>query len=249
MSLYAKMAQIMAEINYLPKSATNTHFNYKYTPDVVVYDKCRELLAAKGIALFASMTGVEQTFSTKTNAKGQEIGEWHSLVHFEFMLVDSESGETKTCTWSAEANDGQDKGINKCATAALKYWLLKTFIISTGDDPEAEISAPTPKTTPKPKTVPPTSKPNGQPTPPTASTPLTNGHTGSEDAAHWSRQPEPRGNFDRSMTYNHVDEGTIKVALGSEDPAISIDTLLLNYDSVGAAINQVLTYVIEHASS
>jgi hypothetical protein len=34
--------------------------------------------------------------------------------------------------------DKQDKGINKAATAGLKYCLLKTFLISTCNEPEAD---------------------------------------------------------------------------------------------------------------
>jgi hypothetical protein len=50
------------------------------------------------------MTGVEQQRIVKgTDKNGAERAEWHTLVHFEFVLVDSESGETKTCTWFISA--------------------------------------------------------------------------------------------------------------------------------------------------
>lgn len=233
MSLYVKMAQIMGEINRLPKTATNTHFKYQYTPDVVVYDECRRLLAEKGIAFFASMIGVEQTFSMKTNANGQSVGEWHSLAHFEFVLVDSESGETKTCAWSAEANDGQDKGVNKCATAALKYWLLKTFIISTGDDPEADVPTKAKSSTarqPKPSTpvVPPVTNSNG---------------------GHWKDKLDLRANFDRAMSNAKIDDQNVRVALGAEDESVTLDELLHGYGTVGEAIAAVLTYWKDHAVS
>jgi len=42
-------------------------------------------------------------------------------------------------TWLGEAMDGQDKGINKALTGAVKYGLLKTLLASTGeDDPDGE---------------------------------------------------------------------------------------------------------------
>ncbi len=212
MSFYVKMAQIMAEINRLPKTATNAHFKYKYTPDVAVYDECRRLIAEKGLAFFASMTGVEQTFAMKTNASGQPVGEWHSLVHFEFVLVDSESGETKTCAWSAEANDAQDKGISKCATVALKYWLLKTFIISTGDDPEAVGSAPAkaksgadskPKTTAAPDFAGNAHAAGRRK--PAVSAPATTPPT-STNSDHWKDKPDLRANFDRAMSNAKIDD-------------------------------------------
>jgi hypothetical protein len=243
MSLYAKMAQIMAEIPFLPKDGTNEHFKYPFVTDATVYNEVRRLLAEKGIALFASMTGVEQQrFVKKVEKDGTERAEWHTLVHFEFILVDSETGETKSSTWSAESLDSQDKGINKCATAALKYWLLKTFIIPTGDDPDAEVPATPAK--PKKTAAPAAPRPNGKPAPaPAAPAPAP---TPATDKPHWSQVPETRANFDRAMSYNHVAESTIQTALGAEDPAVPVDTLLRQYDAVGEAIAAVLTYIREH---
>ena len=43
--------------------------------------------------------------------------------------------------WTGESLDTQDKGITKAATSAEKYFLMKTFVISTGDakdDPDSQ---------------------------------------------------------------------------------------------------------------
>lgn len=132
--LFSKIARIMGAIETVPKDAKNDFHKYLYTSDASVYRAVREKMAAEGVAVFASMTGVEQFEGTTSSGKFK----WHTVAHFEFTLADGESGETYTCRWSAEADDQEDKGINKCATAALKYWLLKTFIIPTGDDPDGE---------------------------------------------------------------------------------------------------------------
>jgi len=52
----------------------------------------------------------------------------------EAMFADSETGASITVTWIGEAMDGQDKGVNKALTAAVKYGLLKTMLASTGED-------------------------------------------------------------------------------------------------------------------
>jgi hypothetical protein len=70
---------------------------------------------------------------------------------------------------------------------------------------------------------------------------------GSEDQ-HWSQKPDLVGNFNRAMANNNVPEATIKTALGAEDDSATVDTLLLGYDTVGAAIADVLAYVKEHAA-
>jgi hypothetical protein len=62
-----------------------------------------------------------------------------------------------------EGQDAGDKAVYKAMTGALKYCLLKTFLIPTGDDPERDE---TPAKPPAPKSAPPTPKPAAkQPTP------------------------------------------------------------------------------------
>jgi hypothetical protein len=132
-TLYAKMARVMAATSYIEKDGKNPHFGYRFTTDSAVYNTIRQQLADNNLAVFASMVDVMQTEIAKDGGKKT----WHTLAKFEFTIADGDSGEKFTCSWQAEADDQQDKGVNKCATAALKYWLLKTFVIPTGDDPDA----------------------------------------------------------------------------------------------------------------
>jgi len=133
-TLYAKMARVMAATSYIEKDGKNPHFGYRYATDSAVYNTIRQQLAENNLAVFASMVDVVQTEMAKEGGKKG----WHTLAKFEFTIADGDSGEKFTCSWQAEADDQQDKGVNKCATAALKYWLLKTFVIPTGDDPDAD---------------------------------------------------------------------------------------------------------------
>lgn len=177
--LYSKMARVMGKISRLQKDGTNPHFRYEYVTDGAVYDTVRGHLASEGIAIFASMLDVEQhKFSEKQQ---------HTKARFEFVLADGETGETMTCTWFAEALDSQDKGINKCATAALKYWLLKTFIIPTGDDPDGDGAVPQRKraaTSRRKKTT----KPDTPAKPPTPKPEVSAGADGDEPD---NKQTEP----------------------------------------------------------
>ncbi len=138
--LYAKIARIMGRIDYLPKDGRNAHFGYAYATDRTVYDTVRKLLAEEGVAVIVSMVDAIQERYTVAG-KGGDREERHTRALFEFTLADGETGQTVTCRWQAEAQGGDDKGINKCATAALKYWLLKTFVIPTGDDPDGDAPA------------------------------------------------------------------------------------------------------------
>lgn len=119
--LFQKMARIMGELKRLPKTGFNKHFEYKYATDSDIADTIRELLSKENIAFFAEMVSIEQ------------IGK-KSRAQFVFTFACGDTGFTRSCSWFAEADDGQDKGLNKTATAAEKFFLLKTFVMSTGDE-------------------------------------------------------------------------------------------------------------------
>ena len=119
-ALFAKLARVMGRLKKLPKSGYNEHFKYNFVTESDVSDAVRAAMAAENVAFFASMTGV-QTDGKKT------------IIDMEYIFADGETGAIWTCTWTGEAIDSQDKGIAKAATSALKYFLLKTFVLSSGD--------------------------------------------------------------------------------------------------------------------
>jgi len=59
----------------------------------------------------------------------------------EITLIDGDSGQSKTVMWDGEAQDGQDKGLYKAYTSGIKYWALKTFLLSADADVETHDAA------------------------------------------------------------------------------------------------------------
>ena len=119
-ALFAKLARVMGRLKKLPKSGYNDHFKYNFVTDSDVSDAVRTALAAENVAFFARMHDVQQA-------------EKKTIVHFSFIFADGETGAIWACDWTGEAIDTQDKGIAKAATSALKYFLMKTFVLSSGD--------------------------------------------------------------------------------------------------------------------
>jgi len=133
-SLYKRMAQAYGKIEPLAKNGHNNFHNYAYVRDADVVDLVRRVLAEVGLALFTSVRAVNRTeLATRSGAP-----KYRTVVHFVFTLADAETGATLASDWVAEADDQEDKGLNKAATAALKYFLLKTFMIPSDDaeDPD-----------------------------------------------------------------------------------------------------------------
>ena len=123
--LYMKMAAVMGHLERLPKRGVNKHFGYPYVTDSDVLDAVRKAMAEERVAFFVSMD------ATATTPKG-------SSVLLSLTFADGDTGAAKTIRWEGEAHDSQDKGINKAVTAAVKYCLLKTFLMSTGDDSDPD---------------------------------------------------------------------------------------------------------------
>lgn len=139
-SLYKKLARVMGQLDRLPKTGHNKHFDYKFATDADVSDAIRGKLAEEGIAFYAEMVTSNQEPVTRETKYGVKTT-IHTIAHFAFTFADADTGATVTTTWSGESMDEQDKGLNKAATAALKYFLLKTFMLSTGDpkdDPDTD---------------------------------------------------------------------------------------------------------------
>lgn len=130
-SLYAKLAKVMEEVHRIPKNGQNKFQNYAYATESDAADFIRPLLAKHGIGLIVGVEEVER----------QENG--ITLARLAITMGD-ESGATITTHSYGEARDvdskgnRQDKGLYKAITGAVKYWLFKTFLISTGDDPETD---------------------------------------------------------------------------------------------------------------
>ena len=128
-SLYLKMSRVMSHLERVPKRGENKHFGYAYVTDSDVLDAVRKAMAEERVAFFVDVGEV------MTNGK-------RTTTPLLITFADGDTGATKTINWLGEADDSQDKGINKAITAGVKYCLLKTFLMSTGDDDDPDGSKP-----------------------------------------------------------------------------------------------------------
>jgi len=152
-SLYKKMSGVMGRLDRIPKRGINQHFKYAYVTDADVLEGVRKAMAEEGLAFFVNTVDIEQDGNRTTGT-------------YDVTFADGETGAALTVTWIGEALDAQDKGMSKALTGAIKYGLMKTFLISTGDtDPDE-------------------GEPGG------------NGHTAQPaSSAHWIDDPKVRARF------------------------------------------------------
>lgn len=131
-TLYAKLARVMGKVTRIERAGTNKHFTYRYVTDADVADAVRGALAEEKVAFLVNMLEVRR--------EGNKVN-----VTFEFTFACGDTGATITKIWEGESIDQQDKGISKAATNAEKYFLMKTFLMSSDDPAEDADSGPVPE--------------------------------------------------------------------------------------------------------
>jgi len=134
--LAKKIAQVMAAIDRVPKNGVNDYHGYEYSTDDDVMQSVRPVMAEHNLIALPSVTERE-TVEVETN-KGTET---KTYITMEITLIDGDSGQSKTVMWDGEAQDGQDKGLYQAYTSGIKYWALKTFLLSADADVETHDAA------------------------------------------------------------------------------------------------------------
>jgi hypothetical protein len=161
LSLTQKLCQVMATVDRIPKTGRNDFHGYNYAEEAVIVEAIRQELASRNVMLYPSL-------QTRMGAVFVEGG--ITTVMMTYTFVDGDSGETMESAWAGQGQDSGDKGLYKAYTGAQKYFLLKTFLMPTGDeqgadDPEnpAKEALPTPAFAKAPPKAPPKATPKAVP--------------------------------------------------------------------------------------
>jgi len=124
-NLVQKLCEVMATIGYIAKKGENKFHGYKYAKESDIVDAIRGELAQRNLFIFPSVV---------SHARTSEITD----IMVRWTFVDGDSGETRDCDIPGSGHDKSDKGVYKALTGSEKYFLMKSFLIPTGDDPEAD---------------------------------------------------------------------------------------------------------------
>ena len=124
-TLLHKLHAIMRAIPRIQKDATNPHHKYAYASEKAIKEAIHPLLVEHGVLFQLAITGPPE--DTKAGL----------LVPMEYSFTDVDSGQQIRQRWYGSGHDRDEKGLYAAITGALKYALTTTFLIPTGDDPEA----------------------------------------------------------------------------------------------------------------
>jgi hypothetical protein len=132
--LVGAIAAVMNEVRVVAKRGENEFHRYRYATMGDILKEITPLLGRHGIVIFQSETGramfdddnviaVEYSF-TVAHASGET---WPHVIK-----------QTGVSTCRNSKGGWDDKSLNKCHTAARKYFLLALFQIPTGEEDDAD---------------------------------------------------------------------------------------------------------------
>ena len=135
MWIYAKLVWIRSEFKWMEKWWTNEQQGYSYFSDDQISEKFRSLFDLYKVCFVYSskITGCREISPTRSWTK-----QFVTDVLIDYKFIDSDDGSMIEWTACGSWNDTGDKWVYKAITGAVKYIFMKTFQISTGDDPEKD---------------------------------------------------------------------------------------------------------------
>lgn len=142
-NLIKSVIAVMNEVKGIEKSMTvgNGNSSYKGVPDKEVKKILGSAMAKNGLCLLP--TGIKPTIKIERWEEADYSGKIKTKqtifteVTTTYLLM-HESGESQEICGYGHGVDAQDKGAGKATTYALKYALLYSFLIPTGDIDDAD---------------------------------------------------------------------------------------------------------------
>jgi len=126
LNVYQRIRNIMLEVKYVQKESKKVNGEYTFVSHDSVAAALHEPLARHGVIILTdvvsyALVGNRTTINIKVS----------------FINVDSPTDRFEINSWGIGI-DPSDKGYGKAMSYAVKYALLKTFCLETGDDVEKD---------------------------------------------------------------------------------------------------------------
>lgn len=135
-NLWRRLLWIMGEAEWVPRRGWNDFHRYAYATEADVVDSLRKLFVRAGVMWAWEPIRPEGGFERRERRTQSGVTYVTEMaVEFQFVNADDPSEVRKFVVYG-EGEDPSDKGLYKAYTGAIKYALMKSFMVPTGDDPE-----------------------------------------------------------------------------------------------------------------
>lgn len=135
-ALYRKIATISGAVEGAAKDGRNKDQGYTYITPASVMSAIKPHMAAQHLAIVPHLVGFETIETGVTSRSGSAYT--INRVSMHYHLLDGDTGEEMVVPWQAQAGTyGDDKGLAKAQTIALRTFLIQLFQIPA-EDPETD---------------------------------------------------------------------------------------------------------------
>lgn len=138
-ALYRKIAAVAGAIGAVEKDGRNADQKYRYPTPASVMSAVKPLMAEQGLAIVPHLVDFQEIDTGQRAGSGKPF--MLNRVSMHYHLLDGETGEELVVPWQAQAGTyGDDKGLAKAQTIALRTFLIQLFQIPA-EDPETDPDA------------------------------------------------------------------------------------------------------------
>jgi hypothetical protein len=138
LSLRQKLAVVRRRISYVQKRGHNERKNYNYVTAADIAGAVGDILAELGVVVVPRLESISHEPARTSRSEVEHV----ARVVMAYTFMDVDTAEEITVKVAGEGLDAGDKAPYKAMTGALKYALLQSFLLATGDDPEEERTNP-----------------------------------------------------------------------------------------------------------
>jgi len=131
LNLRQKLAEVRRRIGYVQKRGHNERSNYSYVTAADIAGSVGDILSELGVVVIPRL---EEISYESAVGRGEAIRMARVVMAYTFADVDGR--EEIIAKVAGQGLDPGDKAPYKAMTGALKYALLQSFLLATGDDPE-----------------------------------------------------------------------------------------------------------------
>ena len=128
------IADVMKQVHVVAKNGENSFHRYRYAKMEDILKEITPLLGHNGLVIFQSE--LARVMFDNENVIAIEYG--FSVVHESGEQWPNQLRQTGVSRCRDSKGNWDDKALNKCHTAARKYFLLSLFQIPTGDEADAD---------------------------------------------------------------------------------------------------------------
>jgi hypothetical protein len=136
-NIHEAISNVMGKVGYVQKEKKEGGLKYSYASEAALIAALRPEIVVEKITLSCDdISGVEvREYESNNGAKMVNVS-----LTAKWRFVHAPSGTSIIVTSRGEGSDNSDKANNKAMTGSMKYAIRQTFMIETGDDPDASQS-------------------------------------------------------------------------------------------------------------